>query len=116
VSSTDPRRGRGREAEDPLDRYGGRFKNHGCGFDTCTVMRDGDCPYLRLERTARRLHGLSFEHAGPVEVSEVWYCRHPFHGIEVALGQDRREAQRACEACHLRGDEDEPTGEGRGTA
>jgi hypothetical protein len=66
-------------------------------------MRDGDCPYLRFEKTARRLHGLTFEHPGPLEVSEVWYCRHPFHGVEVPVGGEGREAQRVCAACTLPG-------------
>jgi len=66
-------------------------------------MGDGDCPYLRLEKTARRLHGLTFEHPGPLEVSEVWYCRHPFHGVEVPLSGEWREAQRVCAACRLPG-------------
>jgi hypothetical protein len=74
-------------------------------------MGDGNCPYLRLERTARRLHGLTFEYAGPIEVSEVWYCRHPFHWVEVALGNDRGEAQRACAACALRGVAERPAGD-----
>jgi hypothetical protein len=73
------------------------------GFDTVSMMRDGDCPYLRLEKTARRLRGLTFERPGPLEVSEVWYCRHPFHGVEVPLSGERREAQRACAACRLPG-------------
>jgi hypothetical protein len=66
-------------------------------------MRDGDCHYLRLEKTARRLHGLTFDHPGPPEVSEVWYCRHPFHGVEVPLSGDRREVLRLCAVCGLPG-------------
>ena len=66
-------------------------------------MRDGDCPYLRFEKTARRLHGLTVDQTGPMEVSEAWYCRHPFHGVEVPVAGERGEAQRVCGACTLPG-------------
>ncbi len=72
-------------------------------FDTVSVMRDGDCPYLRCEKTARRLHGLTVDQTGPMEVSEVWYCRHPFHGVEVPVAGKRGEAQRVCALCTLPG-------------
>jgi hypothetical protein len=79
------------------------FKRPSLVFDTVSVMRDGDCPYLRLEKTARRPRGLSFDHPGPLEVSEVWYCRHPFHGVEVPVSGDRHEVRRFCRACSLPG-------------
>ncbi len=69
----------------------------------CGAMTDGACPYLQMERTARRPHGLTLEPAGPVVVSEVWYCRHPFHGVAVPLSDGRREARHACAACTLPG-------------
>ena len=78
-------------------------KPSGLEFDKVKVMRGGDCPYLRLEKTARRLHGLTFERPGPLEVSEAWYCRHPFHGVEVPMSGERREVQRTCAACRLPG-------------
>jgi hypothetical protein len=71
-------------------------------------MSGADCPYLRLEKTARRPQGLTLEPAAPVEVSEVWYCHHPFHGVAVPVSEGGPEARRVCAACTLpgRGGED----------
>ncbi|HJW75499.1 MAG TPA: hypothetical protein VJ787_07485 [Thermoleophilia bacterium] len=66
-------------------------------------MRPRDCRYLRLEKSAACPQGLTFDRAAPVEVSETWYCRHPFHGVEVPVGNDRSEALSACAACSLPG-------------
>lgn len=66
-------------------------------------MRERDCRYLRLEKTAACPQGLTFDCTAPVEVSETWYCRHPFHGVEVPLGGDRAAAANACAACSLPG-------------
>ena len=58
------------------------------------------CPYLTCAKTAFRA-SLDLSAAAPVSVIATWYCRHSFHGMDLELGDARREAEQHCAACPL---------------
>ena len=58
------------------------------------------CPYLTCEKTAFRA-SLDLSKAAPVSIIVTWYCRHPFHGMPLELGDARREVEEQCAACPL---------------
>lgn len=43
---------------------------------------------------------------GTIEVREVWFCRHPFHGLPVPLGDVAAEAALRCGLCALPRDQE----------
>jgi hypothetical protein len=63
-------------------------------------MTEPPCPYLRCVKTAFRAN-LDVSAAAPVHVSATWYCRHPFHGIHLELGDARSDVERHCADCSL---------------
>jgi len=63
-------------------------------------MTESACPYLVCEKTAFRA-SLDLSAAAPVSLVVTWYCRHPFHGIRLELGDARREVEKHCAACLL---------------
>ena len=58
------------------------------------------CPYLTCEKTAFRA-SLDLSAAAPVSVIVTWYCRHPFHGMPLQLGDARGDVEERCAACPL---------------
>jgi hypothetical protein len=58
------------------------------------------CPYLVCEKAAFR-GSLDLTKPAPVNVVVTWYCRHPFHGLRLELGDTRSEVEKQCEACSL---------------
>ena len=63
-------------------------------------MTHPPCPYLVCEKTAFRAT-LDLSEAAPVSIVVTWYCRHPFHGIRLELGDARHEVEKHCAACSL---------------
>ena len=63
-------------------------------------MREPRCPYLQCEKTAFR-GSLDLTVPSQVDVVVTWYCRHPFHGMRLELGDARSEVERHCAACSL---------------
>ena len=63
-------------------------------------MTEPCCPYLVCEKTAFRA-SLDLSAAAPVSLIATRYCRHPFHGVPLELGDSRREAEKYCAACSL---------------
>jgi hypothetical protein len=63
-------------------------------------MKESTCPYLVCEKMAFR-ESLDLSEGAPVSIVVTWYCRHPFHGIRVELGDARREVEKICAACSL---------------
>jgi hypothetical protein len=63
------------------------------------------CPYIEVQRSAHR--PMTARGLGPIEVHEVWYCRHPFHGLPVPLGDVASAAARRCGLCPLPRDQQE---------
>ena len=72
-------------------------------------MKHPACPYLVCEKTAFRA-SLDLSAAAPVNIVVTWYCRHPFHGMRLELGDARGEVDKHCEACSL--PRPEPAGDG----
>jgi hypothetical protein len=65
-------------------------------------MMDGmHCPYLHCETTAFRRVGIDLGEPAQVSVTRVWYCRHPFHGLRLELGDARLDMEERCGACGL---------------
>jgi len=58
------------------------------------------CPYLLCEKTAFRA-SLDLSAAAPVTIIVTWYCRHPFHGMPLELGDARGDVEEQCAACPL---------------
>ena len=65
-----------------------------------SVMTHPACPYLVCEKTAFRA-SLDLSAAAPVSIVVTWYCRHPFHGIRLELGDARGEVEKLCAVCAL---------------
>ena len=65
-------------------------------------MTKAGCPYLVCEKTAFRT-SLDLSAAAPVTIIVTWYCRHPFHGLRLELGDARSEVEKHCAACSLPG-------------
>jgi hypothetical protein len=65
------------------------------------------CPYLSVEKTAQRIPGHEFERPDRYDVERLWYCRHPFHGVDVLIGVSEREALQRCAVCTLQREGDE---------
>ena len=63
-------------------------------------MKASGCPHLQCEKTAVR-ESLDVSGAAPVSITVTWYCRHPFHGIRVELGEAAREVEKHCAGCAL---------------
>ena len=63
-------------------------------------MTHADCPYLTCEKTAFRA-SLDLSEGAPVTIVVTWYCRHPFHGMPLELGDARSEVEEQCAACPL---------------
>jgi len=63
-------------------------------------MTEPCCPYLVCEKTAFRA-SLDLSAAAPMNIVVTWYCRHPFHGMRLELGDARSEVERHCAACSL---------------
>jgi len=63
-------------------------------------MTNPDCPYLTCEKTAFRA-SLDLSAAAPVSLVVTWYCRHPFHGVRLELGDACSEVEKHCAACSL---------------
>jgi len=63
-------------------------------------MTESGCPYLVCEKTAFR-GGLDLSEAAPVNIIVTWYCRHPFHGMRLELGDARSDVEKRCAACPL---------------
>jgi len=49
-------------------------------------MTEPCCPYLVCEKTAFRA-SLDLSAAAPMNIVVTWYCRHPFHGMRLELGE-----------------------------
>jgi len=58
------------------------------------------CPYLVCEKTAFR-GSLDLSDAAPGNVIVTWYCRHPFHGMPLELGDARGDVEEQCAECPL---------------
>ena len=58
------------------------------------------CPYLTCEKTAFRT-SLDLSAAAKVSIILTWYCRHPFHGMPLELGDARGDVEEQCAACPL---------------
>jgi phosphatidylserine/phosphatidylglycerophosphate/cardiolipin synthase-like enzyme len=65
-------------------------------------MTQTGCPYLVRKKTAFRA-SLDLGAAAPASIIVTWYCRHPFHGMALELGDSRHEAEYFCAACPLPG-------------
>lgn len=63
-------------------------------------MTDSFCPYLACEKKAFRA-SLDLTKAAPVSIIVTWWCRHPFHGMRLQLGEVRGEVEKHCAACSL---------------
>jgi hypothetical protein len=63
-------------------------------------MTEPRCYYLQCVKTAFRAN-LDLSPAAPVHVSATWYCRHPFHGIHLEIGDARADVERHCAGCTL---------------
>jgi len=65
-------------------------------------MTHPGCPYLVYEKAVFRG---SLDLTAPPQVSVIvtWYCRHPFHGLRLELGDARSEVEKHCAACSLPG-------------
>ena len=63
-------------------------------------MSESRCPYLRCVTTAMR-ESLDLRVEAQMDITRTWYCRHPFHGITLELGDARREMEKHCAACTL---------------
>jgi hypothetical protein len=63
-------------------------------------MTGSACPYLVCEKTAIR-QSLIVREEAPMTITVTWYCRHPFHGIAVELGDDPGDVDSLCSACSL---------------
>jgi len=63
-------------------------------------MTEPCCPYLVCEKTAFRA-SLDLSAAAPVNIIVTWYCRHPFHGIRLELGNARGDVEKLCAVCAL---------------
>lgn len=57
------------------------------------------CPFMQVQRSGHR--PMTARGLGPIEVRERWFCRHPFHGLPVPLGDVAAEAARRCGLCAL---------------
>jgi hypothetical protein len=64
-------------------------------------MHEPDCPYLHCETSAYRRVGLDLAEPGTLRVTHAWFCRHPFHGLTLELGDAWLDVQQACKACSL---------------
>ncbi len=64
------------------------------------AMTKPRCPYLVCETTAIR-ETLDVREAAPLSVTVTWYCRHPFHGIRLELGDGRSDMEKHCAVCSL---------------
>jgi len=60
------------------------------------------CPYLVCEKAAFR-GSLDLTVPARVSIVVTWYCRHPFHGLTLELGDARDEVEKHCAACSLPG-------------
>jgi hypothetical protein len=58
-----------------------------------------------LEKTARRLPGHELSGFPRFDVSKTWYCRHPFHGIHLQLGDAAPYVEERCRICGLPADD-----------
>ena len=63
-------------------------------------MTHPGCPYLVYEKAVFRG---SLDLTAPPQVSVIvtWYCRHPFHGMRLELGDARGDVEEHCEVCSL---------------
>jgi len=59
------------------------------------------CQFLRPETTAHRAVVSGLHPADTYAVERAWWCRHPFHGIELKIGLDIDEAVVQCRGCSL---------------
>jgi hypothetical protein len=66
-----------------------------------SAMTTRTCQYQELEKTAVRLPGHDLGESRSFDVKQVWYCRHPFHGIRIELGDGAVEAEERCRVCAL---------------
>ena len=64
-------------------------------------MIELDCPYLESETTAFRTVVFDLAAPGRPSVAQTWYCRHPFHGVRIELGDARLVVEECCAACRL---------------
>jgi hypothetical protein len=55
--------------------------------------------------------GLDLSDPGRPNVSRTWYCRHPFHGLALELGDARLEVEQHCRCCGL--PREQPAGSGK---
>ncbi len=60
-----------------------------------------DCAFLHCETTAYRCVGLDLTEPGSLCISRAWFCRHPFHGLTLELGDAWRDVQEHCKTCGL---------------
>jgi hypothetical protein len=65
----------------------------------CEMTHSG-CQYLTRETTAFRA-SLDLTEGAPVSIVVTWYCRHPFHGMPLELGDSLSEVEEQCAACPL---------------
>jgi hypothetical protein len=63
-------------------------------------MTESACHYLTCETTTFR-ESLDLSKEARVTVVLTWYCRHPFHGIRLELGDEFCAVERRCAACAL---------------
>jgi hypothetical protein len=68
--------------------------------DNASEMKAPACPYLTRETTACR-SSLDLSAPAEYEVISTWFCRHPFHGIRLELGDALVDVERHCAACSL---------------
>jgi hypothetical protein len=64
-------------------------------------MTASACSFLRLEKIGHRLIGPDLEIATEFVMTESWWCRHPFHGIPLQLGDSSAAALEQCALCAL---------------
>ena len=65
-----------------------------------SAMTESACPYLVCEKTAFRA-SLDLSAAAKVSIVVTWYCRHPFHGMRLELGDACTDVEEQCAACPL---------------
>ena len=65
------------------------------------AMASQTCCYLQLEKTARRPPGHELTDFRRFDVRKTWYCRHPFHGIRLQLGEAPLDVEERCQVCGL---------------
>lgn len=59
-----------------------------------------DCPYLGKTDTGYR-ENLNLVGESKIIIFTTWYCKHPFHGVVLELGDAKLEADKNCGLCSL---------------